>query len=66
MVRHAAENGEYPFTSDVAPTTLVRATTDPTLRSIPPLTMMMVIPNVPMATITVWVKMILKFAPLRK
>src|SRR5689334_18789058 len=32
----------------------------------PPLTMIIVIPSVPMATITVCVKMILKFPPVRK
>src|ERR1051326_276537 len=66
IVRPAAVAGEQPLASDVAPTTLVRATTEPTLKSIPPLTMMTVMPSAPMATITVWVKMILKFAPLRK
>jgi hypothetical protein len=33
---------------------------DPTDRSMPPLTMIIVIPSAPMATITVCVKMVLK------
>ena len=66
IVRPAATKAECPWTSAVAPTTLVNATTEPTLRSIPPLTMIIVIPSVPIATITVWVKMILKLSPLRK
>ena len=36
-----------------APTTLLRAMTDPALRSIPPLMMIMVMPNAPIATIVV-------------
>ena len=43
-----------------APTTLVRAMLEPTDRSMPPLTMMRVMPRAPTATITVWMKMILK------
>ena len=50
--------------SSFAPTTLTRATTDPMLRSIPPLTMIIVIPKAQLATITVCVKMILKFPPV--
>ena len=45
-----------------APTTLVNAMLEPTLRSIPPLTMISVMPSAPIATITVCVRMILKFA----
>ena len=45
-----------------APTTLVNAMLDPTERSIPPLTMIIVMPSAPTATITVCVKMVLKFA----
>jgi hypothetical protein len=43
-----------------APTTLVSAMVEPTERSMPPLTMINVMPSAPMATITVCVKMILK------
>jgi len=43
-----------------APTTLVSAMAEPTDRSMPPLMMTMVIPSEPIATITVWVKIILK------
>src|SRR6266404_2759363 len=54
------------LTSVVGATALVSATTEPTLRSIPPLTMMRVIPSAPIATMTVCVNMILKFAPVKK
>ena len=43
-----------------APTTLVNAMLDPAERSMPPLTMIIVIAIAPIATITVCVKMILK------
>ena len=43
-----------------APTTLASAMTEPTERSMPPLTMISVIPKAPMPTMTVWVRMILK------
>ena len=52
--------GPQPCWISRAPTTLVRATAEPTDRSMPPLTMIIVMPSAPMATITVWVKMILK------
>jgi hypothetical protein len=44
----------------MAPTTLVKAMLDPTDKSMPPLTMIIVIPSAPIATITVWVKIVLK------
>jgi hypothetical protein len=66
IVNAAAAKAELLLTSAVAPTTLVSATTEPTLKSMPALTMIIVIPSVPIATITVWVKMILKFAPVKK
>ena len=53
MVNPIAIAGEWPFKSEVAPTTLARATTEPTLKSIPPLTMIIVMPSAPMATMTV-------------
>ena len=61
VVPHGSGNA-----SSRAPTTLVSATTEPTLRSMPPLTMISVMPSAPMATMTVWVKMILKLPPVRK
>src|SRR6185312_9621293 len=61
-----ATAAECPFTSVVAPTTLARATTEPTLKSIPPLTMIMVIPSAPMATITVCRRISLQLVPEKK
>ena len=61
----ATQGGKF-FTRRVAPSTLVSATIDPTLKSMPPLTMIMVIPSAPIETMTVWTKMILKLAPVRK
>src|SRR5881628_414262 len=52
--------------SGVAPTTPDRATTEPTLKSMPPLTIIMVIPSAPMATITVCKRMILQLSPVKK
>jgi NADH-quinone oxidoreductase subunit M len=49
-----------PFWINIAPTTLVNAMLDPTDRSIPPLTMIIVMPSAPIATMTVWVKIVLK------
>ena len=66
MVSKAAVGTEQPLTRAVAPTTLVSATIEPMLRSMPPLTIIIVIPNAPVATMTVCVRMILKFAPVRK
>ena len=43
-----------------APTTPVSAMVEPTDRSMPPLTMIIVMPSAPTATMTVCVKMILK------
>ena len=47
------KGGAMPFSNNAAPRTLVSATTEPTLKSIPPLIMIMVIPSAPSATITV-------------
>ena len=66
MVNAMAVTGAYPFTSEVAPTTLVKATTDPTLKSMPPLMMIMVIPSAPMATMTVCNRIILQLTPVKK
>src|ERR1051325_2341364 len=55
-----------PFKIITAPSTPVNAMTEPTLRSIPPLTMMSVMPSAAMATTTVCVTMILKLAGERK
>jgi len=52
--------GPQPCWMSCAPTTLVSAMVDPTDRSMPPLTMISVMPSAPMATMTVCVKMILK------
>ena len=54
--------GFQPCWISSAPTTLVNAIVEPTLRSMPPLTMISVMPSAPIATITVCVRMILKFA----
>src|ERR1044071_241511 len=66
MVRAMAAPGPKPRTSEVAPTTPARATTEPTLKSMPPLTMIMVMPSAPMATITVCSRMILQLVPVKK
>src|SRR5947208_10032317 len=66
MVSRIAVAELKPFTSEVAPTTPDRATTDPTLKSMPPLTMIMVIPSAPMATITVCNRIILQLSPVKK
>src|SRR6266513_3542577 len=66
IVKAMAVAGDQPFTSEVAPTTLAKATTDPTLKSIPPLTMIIVIPSAPMATMTVCNRMILQLIPVKK
>ena len=66
MVSSIAVAGVKPFTSEVAPTTPDRATTEPTLKSMPPLTMIMVIPSEPMATITVCKRIILQLSPVKK
>src|SRR5437867_1352137 len=66
IVSTIAVAGVKPFTSEVAPTTLDRATTEPTLKSMPPLTMIMVIPSAPIATITVCNRMILQLSPVKK
>ncbi len=57
--------GIHPSRSASAVTTLVRAMTAPTERSIPPLTMIMVIPMAPMATMTVCARTTRRFAPER-
>src|SRR5262249_47711486 len=49
-----AVTGDHPALSDSAVTTLERAMAEPTERSIPPLTIIIVMPIAPMATITVW------------
>ena len=53
MVTTITEGALKPLASKVAPITLARATIAPTLKSIPPLTMIMVIPSAPIATMTV-------------
>ena len=55
----------WPCSISLAVTTLHRATTDPALRSMPPLTITIVIPIAPMATMTVCVRMVLKLPPLK-
>ena len=60
-----AHAGWTPATSSRAPSTLVNATTDPTLRSMPPLTITSVMPSAPIATMTVCVRTTLKFAPVK-
>ena len=54
-----------PCSISLAVTTLHNATTDPALRSMPPLTITIVIPIAPMATMTVCVRIILKLLPLK-
>ena len=65
-VTMTAEAVPQPLFSSVAPSTLVNATTEPTLRSMPPLTMIMVMPSAPMLTMTVCERTVLKFAMLVK
>ena len=65
-VSKTTSHGGTFFKASVAPSTPVSATTEPTLRSIPALTMIIVMPNPQIATMTVCVRMILKFAPVRK
>ena len=55
----------WPCSIILAVTTLHSATTDPALRSIPPLTITIVIPIAPMATMTVCVRIVLKLPPLK-
>ena len=55
----------WPCSISLAVTTLHSATTDPALKSIPPLTITSVIPIAPMATMTVCVRIILKLLPLK-
>ena len=56
-----AHAGEPPSRSTTAVTTPARAMTDPTERSMPPLTMMKVIPMAPRPTMSVWARMTRRF-----
>jgi len=62
IIRSTTATAGQPFTSSVAPSTLVSATDEPTLRSMPPLTMIIVMPSAPMATMTVCDKTVFRLA----
>ena len=62
----AATQELCPAVSSLAPTTELKATAAPTLRSMPPLTMIMVMPTAPRATITVWVRMMAALRPVKR
>ena len=65
IVSRTTKAGGISRMRSVAATTLVKATTEPALRSMPPLMMIRVIPSAPVATIAVCVKIILALPPVK-
>ena len=66
IVSATASAGGNPFSRRVAARTLVSATVEPALRSMPPLTITSVMPSAPSATMTVWTSTVLMLLTLMK
>jgi hypothetical protein len=66
MPPQAAVHGPAPARRSDATTTVASATPDPTERSMPPCTMIIVMPTATTATTTVWRAIVTRFAAPRK